>query len=235
MSATLGALPDPPEAKTLQLPGGIALTGMVDLPRGVSEGCKVNFNLLLQLGPLLASLECLIRLFKFVGWLIDFVQMVPKLDPIGLAKKVTELPPIAEDLLHCVAAYTPLGICPPIKDMLKLIRDYLNCLVEMIESVALQKVGLQIQMGDAQGNPELLETLQLAQDNADKMGLQAMRSCAPAFGVLEMLGALLSMVGAGAIELPSIDDLAGGDIGEAIQPLKDLVEVLDLTIDVLPC
>jgi hypothetical protein len=49
------------------------------------------------------------------------------------------------------------------------------------------------------------------------------------------MSGLLQMLGAGAIELPSMDDLAGGEIGEAIQPLKDVVEILDLTIDALPC
>jgi hypothetical protein len=236
-TARLGALPDPPQASTIQLPGGATLTGMVEMPRGVSESCRVNFNLLLQLGPILGSLHCLMALFRFAGWLIDFVKAVPDVptNPTKLLQKLEELQPIADDLLGCITAYTPLGICPPIKDALKVVRDYLRCLVEVIESVATQKVGLQVQMGEAEGNPQLRETLQLAQDNADKVGLQAMRSCEPAFGVLQTMSGLLQMLGAGAIELPSMDDLAGGEIGEAIQPLKDVVEILDLTIDALPC
>jgi hypothetical protein len=238
MAATqLGSLPDPPETKTLRMPGGVSLTGAAEMPRGVGEDCHVNFNLMLQLGPIMANLHCLLALFKFVGWLLDFVKAVPGVvtNPTKIIQKLEELPPIAEDLLGCIVAYTPLGICPPIKDALKLIASYLHCLIEMIESVAQQKVGLSVQFEEAQGNPELLETLQLAQDNADKMGLQALRSCEPAFGLLEMMGALLQMVGAGAIEVPSMDDLAGGEIGEAIQPLKDVVEVIDLVAEALPC
>jgi len=232
-AARLGALPDPPQAATIQLPGGASLTGMVEMPRSVPEQCRANFNLMLQLGPVLGSLRCLIALFRFVGWLIDFVKVVP--NPTAIGRKLGELPPIAAEVGKCVTAYSPLGVCPPIKDALKVVRDYLRCSIEAIESVALEKADLQVQLGEAQGNPELLETLQLAEANADRTGLQALRGSEPAFGLLQTMGGLLEMVGAGAIELPSIDELAGGEIGEAVQPLEDVVEALDLTIEALPC
>jgi hypothetical protein len=237
----IGALPPPPQKKTITLPGGGSLSGMVDLPAGVSESCRVNFNLLVQLGPLLGGLECLIRLFKFVGWLIDFVKAFPDAfgippDPTKVVRLVVEdLPPIAADLLECITAFTPLGICPPVKSFLTLIRDFLGCMLELLQSVIDQQVGIQVKMGEAQGNPELLEVLQLAQENADKMFAQTLASCEAPFALLETMGSLLEIVGAGAIAVPSIDDLSGGEAGEALQPLEDLVSALDLVIGALPC
>jgi hypothetical protein len=234
---TLGQLPPPPEQRSLALPGGGHLVGMVDLPRGVSDDCRVNFNLMLQLGPIFGNLECVLCVFKFVGWILQFVKVVPDL-PTSATKLVDmlkQLEEIEECLQKCIYAFTPLGLCPPIKDFLKLIASYLRCLVEMIESVAQQGVQIQIQMGDAQGNPELLEVLQRAQDNADMMGAQALKSCGPAFDLLQAVGSIIQAIGAGAVELPSLDQLTGGEIGEAVQPLKDVLEVLDLTIAALPC
>jgi hypothetical protein len=238
---TVGQLPPPPEQRSLALPGGGHLVGMVDLPRGVSDDCRVNFNLMLQLGPIFGNLQCVLCAFKFLEFVLNFVKIVPEsiTNPTKASKLVdmltNDLPEIEECLQKCIYAFTPLGLCPPIKAFLKLIASYLRCLVEMIESVAQQGVQIQIQMGDAQGNPELLEVLQRAQNNADMMGAQALKSCGPAFDLLQAIGSIIQAIGAGAVEVPSLDQLTGGEIGEAVQPLKDLLEILDLTIQALPC
>jgi hypothetical protein len=230
---TLGEIPPPPAKLTLTLPGGASLTGMAELPRGMPEECAVNFNLMLQLGVALGSLECLMRLFKFVGGLIEVVNAAP--DPFAIGDKLLSLAPAAADLAECVVAFTPLGICPPIKSALELIVRFLSCLVEFLDSIVSQRLEIGIQMGNAQGNPELLEVLQLAQNNADQLGAQALQSCGPAFDLLSTFGGLIQAVGGGAIQVPSLDDLAGGDLAEALQPLKDFIEVLKTVIGILPC
>jgi hypothetical protein len=236
----LGALPPPPEQKSLSLPGGGSVTGMVNLPQGVSEDCRVNFNLMLQLGPIFGNLECVLCVFKFVGIVFDFVKLVP--DTISNPTKVTDLKKIVDKLQEvseclpaCVIAFTPLGMCPPIKDFIQLIVSYLRCLVEMIESVAQQNVQIQIQMGEAQGNPELLEVLNLAQQNADRVGAQALKSAGPALDILTAISSLIQVVGGGAVNVPSLDQMSGGAIGEAVQPLKDLLEVLEQVVEAVPC
>jgi hypothetical protein len=229
----LGEYPQPPTTQRLPLPGGASLSGMVDLPRGVSEDCRVTFNLMLQLGPFLASMECFVRLMRFVGWLLKFVKVVT--NPVEAGKLLTELPPIADDLLECVTAFTPVGICPPIKNMLLLIVRYIECLVEALESVAQQQLEISVQMGDAQGNPELAEALQLASQNSQRIAEQALNAAGPALGMLENLGALLEIVGAGAIAVPSLDQLAGGAASDVIQPLKDIVTTVRTVAEALPC
>jgi hypothetical protein len=234
----LGRFPPVPEARTLILPGGATLTGMVGLPRGMSEQCGVSFNLMLQLGVYLGNLECLMRVLKFCGWLLEFVQSVSPPDPIKLGQMLTtDLPPIAEDLLECVTAFTPLGICPPIKEMLILIRDFLQCIVEFLESVLTQQLDIGIKLGDAeaQGNQELLEVLQLAQNNAQMAFGQGLQSCEPIFAMLKNLGAFFQLLGVGELTLPSVNDLAGGEPAQAIQPLKDVLAAINAVIDILPC
>jgi hypothetical protein len=215
---------------------------MVNFPQSMPEECQVNFNLMLQLGPIFGSLGCVLCAMKFLKFVLDFVKLVPDTitDPTKVGKLVTmltdDLPEIEECLVKCIAGFTtPFGLCPPVKDMLKLVASYLHCMIELIESVAQQGAQIQVQMADAQGNPELLEVLNLAQQNADRAGGQALRSCEPAFDLLQAAGAVLEIVGVGAIALPSLDQLSGGEIAEAVQPLKDVTEALDLVVQALPC
>jgi hypothetical protein len=236
---SLGEIAEPPKTAKLSLPGGGSLTGMVNLPRSMPEECQVNFNLMLQLSPILGNMQCVLCAMKFLKFVLDFVKLVPDVptNPTKLVNMLTnDLPEIEECLVKCIAAFTSIpGLCPPVKDMLKLISSYLHCIVELIESIAQQGAQIQVQMGDAQGNPELLEVLDLAQQNADRAGAQALRSCEPAFDLLQAAGAILEIVGVGAIALPSLDQLSGGEIGQAVQPIKDVSEVIDLIVAALPC
>jgi hypothetical protein len=237
MSAALGAFPPAPQARTLTLPNGASLTGMVDLPRGVSDQCRVSMNLMLQLGPFLASIECLLHVLEFVQWCIDFVKKVPDVptDPTGVIRQLEKLPPIAEHLEKCFGFVLPTAVCPFIKDVLTMVRDFIECVTEVLDSVLKQNLELQVKFGDAQGNPELLEVLQLAQSNLDATQAQAAQSMAPVLSLLSALGVFFDIMGVGQLALPSIDDLTGGELDPVLQVLKDLVEVLTAVIEALPC
>jgi hypothetical protein len=234
----LGEIPPPSPKLTLTVPGGATLTGMADLPRGMPEECTVAFNLMLQLGPILGSLECLIRLFAFIGKIVEVAKAATSTppDPVAVVQKLAEAAPAAEDVAECVIAFTPpIGLCPPIKSALQLVVRFLSCLIDFLESIVKQRLEIDIQMGQAQGNPALMEVLQQAQANADALGAQALQSVGPAFDLLQTFGGLIAAVAGGALEVPSLDDLTQGELGEAIQPLKDFVQVLQTVIDALPC
>ncbi len=231
------SFPQAPQSTTIQLPGGASITGMVSLPKGMNEGCEANFNLMLQLGPLLAVSECVMRVLKFCGWLIEFVQEVPKLDPIGLAEKLTELPPIAEELSECVLGWTPLGICPFIKGVLKLVSSFLACLIDFLTSIFDQQlsIGIKLQKAQSDGNVDLLDCLKVAQANAQTAQDTAFSSLGSAFGLLELVSPFLDVLGQPQIQTPSISQLTGGAPDEALQPIKDVLSVIDAIIKVLPC
>ena len=228
------AFPAPPETRTLRLPGGGSLTAVADFPRSLPDQCQVSMRLMLQLGPFLGAMECVIRILKFCEWLLDFVKAAAKLNLFEMGQQITKLSPIATDLIACVTAWTPVGYCSFIKDVLLMITDFLRCVVELLESIGTQKAEIAVSMDDAQGNQELLEVLQLAQDNADKMGLQAANSCGPVFALLGTVGSFMSALGVGAIQVPSLDDLTG-EADAAIQTLEDLVDTLSAIADALPC
>jgi hypothetical protein len=231
----LGEYPSPPQQQELPLPGGMRLTGMVELPQGVSDECRVTFNLMLQLGPLLASLECFIRLMRFIGWLLKFVKVVAPPDPIEIPKLLQELPPISADLMECVTAYLPQNICPPVKAMLLLIARYLECLLEVLDSIGRQQLEIGVKMGDAQGNPELQEALNLASQNVEAVAGQALASAGPALELLNTVNTLLTIVGAGAVAVPSLDQFTGGAVSDALQPLQDVVTTIKTVAEALPC
>jgi hypothetical protein len=233
--AQLGEFPKPPDTLSITLPGGASLTGMARLPRGLGEDCEVAFNLMLQIGPVFGILHCLISLFKFVGGLVGVVNAAP--NPIAIGQKLEELIPAAEEVLECVNAYLPTGLCPPVKSILKLISQFLGCVIEALHSVLQQHLDIQIKMGEAQqqGNEELLQVLQLAQNNADLMGAQALRGCGPAFELLQSIGGIIEALGAGSLTLPSVDDLTGGGLEPAVQALSDVKQVIDTIITLLPC
>jgi phage baseplate assembly protein gpV len=223
----LGELPDPPDPLSMSLPGGVTLTGQVELPDFASGDCRVAFNLLLQLAPALGSMECLIRVMKFVGWLLDFVKAIaPPPNVIKIGELIGELPEIAADLAGCVASFTPVGILPAIKSMLQVVHSYLSCLVDLLDSIVGRQAVIQAQLDQAGDNPELQRVLGLAQDNAAKMGQQAVLAGGP---VLSILDTQLP-----AIAAPSLDDLTGGALSDALDPLQELLDVLGQVIDVIP-
>jgi hypothetical protein len=229
--------PEPPQAQTIMLPGGATLTGMVSLPKSMEEGCEVNFNLMLALGPLLSISECVMKIIKFCGWLIEFVNEVPKLNPIGLAEKVGELPPIASDLTECILGWTPLGICPFVKSILKLISSFLHCLIDFLEGIFDQqlKTGIKLQRAYDGDNTDLIDCLQVAQENNDKARDTAFASAASAFGLLELVTPFLEVLGQPSIQTPSLNELAGGTPDEMLQPFKDVLAIIDTIIKALPC
>jgi phage baseplate assembly protein gpV len=232
----LGELPDPPDPLSMTLPGGVTLTGQVELPDFASGDCRVAFNLLLQLAPALGSMECLIRVMKFVGWLLDFVKAVPGVvtNPTKLLELLGKLPPIADDLAGCVASFTPVGIPPAIKSMLQVVHSYLSCLVDLLDSIVKRQALIQAQLDQAGDNPELQRVLGLAQDNAAKMGQQAVLAGGPVLSILDTIGTLLEIAQLPAISAPSLDDLTGGGLSDALEPLQTLLDVLGQVIDVIP-
>src|SRR5947209_805152 len=73
------SLPKPKPLK-VQLPGGGTLKAFSDLSKGIPTDCAMTFSLLMQLGPFLASIECLVKVLKLIHPLIEVIKALP--DPI---------------------------------------------------------------------------------------------------------------------------------------------------------
>src|SRR5438105_528351 len=73
------SLPKPSKAEVC-LPFGGKLSALSDVTKAFPDECTLTFSLLLQLGPIMAPLECLIKALQFVGPLIEVVKGLPTPD-----------------------------------------------------------------------------------------------------------------------------------------------------------
>jgi len=240
MAAVLGTFPAPPTQRTIRLPTGARLTSSAELPKGMDEQCKVAFNLMLQMGPFMASIQCLVDVLQFVFDSIEFSKSVPDaITSLDVSKPIKAAAKLAEDgkkLTACFGWFLgPIPLCQFVKDVLTMIHDFIRCLLELMDSVLTQQLELQVKVGDAEDNPELLEVLNLAQDNLTATMGQAVNSMGPILNLLQLMGGFMETVGAGGLSVPSIDQLTGGSVEAAIQPIKDLNDALGVIIEALPC
>ena len=60
-----------PAMPTLTLPIGGSLLGVADITRGIPTDCSMRFSLILQLAPIMASMQCLLKILKFFGDLLN--------------------------------------------------------------------------------------------------------------------------------------------------------------------
>jgi len=116
-------LPEPASVK-LDLFNGSSLKGVNFDPNKIPTDCSLNLSLLLQLGPILANLECFIRVLKLIEPLIDVIKGLP-FPPVEAIQKFVEA---SADVIKCIASLTtPAGMIPFVKDILLLIIRVLKC------------------------------------------------------------------------------------------------------------
>lgn len=215
-----------PKSLKLRLPSGASIPGINDFTRSIPSNCSLGFSLLLQLGPLLASLECVIKILNLVKPLSDVINGLP-FPPAKALKEFGEaVPPVVE----CALAFTPQGGLPLfIKDVLCLVASLVRCLVDQLESLVELMNGLNVDIDAAKGNDQLLATLECARGNAQTAADAAMKSFEPVLVVLELVLPLIEMAGMGSLEIPAIGDSA--DLAQAdslIAALGEFADTLEL-------
>ena len=226
-------LPKPGKAE-IHLPTGGTLKGVVDITKGIPDDCSLNFSLILQLAPVMASIECLLKVLKLIKPLIDVVKALPSLDVPTLIKVVPEFLKAADDMLICLAVPTPIVMIPFVRDVLLLIIKLLKCLVGQLKSILAVMGGLALQISSAQseGNSELLATLTCAQDNANASAQHMMSAIDPVLVILSLAEPFLGIAGVDPIKTPtigsaqSIDEMMG-----VVNTLDELVKALQLVAD----
>lgn len=223
-------LPKPGTA-TLTLPTGATIKGIADATRGIPTDCSLNVSLLLQLGPILANLECFIRVLKLLKPLIDVINGLP-FPPV---KAIQDFGEAAVDVIECITALTtPAGIIPFVRDILCLVIRILNCLIDQMESLIGLIGPLQLQLAAADGNAALAASIACAQQNAERSAAAAYASIEPVMLVLELIGPLLEIAQQGPITIPSL--AAPEDVEQmnaVVTTLKDFTAALQLIADAL--
>jgi hypothetical protein len=225
-----------PKLPQIRLPTGGSIKGIADLTKGVPSDCSLNFSLAIQLAPIMASIECLVKVLALIAPLIDVIKALPS-DFVALGKAVPKFLDAAKAVAPCLLIPTPLAMIPFVKDILALIIAMLRCLVQQLRSVValLADIELKISAVRASGNVDTLSSLECARENAQSAMASTMIGIEPIGVLISLAGSFMKIIGAPAVELPvmgSPDDLAA--VKKSLDDLQQVINVLQAIVDALP-
>jgi hypothetical protein len=235
MSATISTpclkLPKLPQIPNIKLMGGAELKGFADFSLGPPTDCKLTFNLLLQLSPLLASMACLFKILNVFSKLKDFADAAK--NPFKLVDAAPGLIGAIGELSHCIPALALPDFVLMIKGILNLVISFLSCFLNQLDDIL--KFQASIDLKSAEGNPTLKATLLCAQDNAKTSMDNLMMSLQPLEPILQMVGVVVGIAGLPALELPDVASISSStDQTQTIESLAKAVDSLKTAISSLP-
>jgi len=218
-----------PNLPSLTLPSGGKIQAICDITKGIPSDCSMNVNLMLQIAPIMASMECLLKVLKFLAKLVEAFKSAT--NPPKILTAISDIVAAGEDLIPCFGMPLGLTIPPFIKDLLLLIAKMLKCIVQALKSVVDLLDGLELEISSAaqNGNDALAAQLECAKENGMLAAQGAMMAIDPIATVLEIAGAFCSLMpGAPTIVLPS---LAGVEDLDAMKTAIETLEQVVLTIE----
>lgn len=225
-------LPDP-STLSIQLPTGSVIKSIADVSKGVPTDCSATFSLLVQLNPLLGSMECLLKILKLLKPLIDVIQGLP-FPPV---KAISDFIEAAADLEPCLLIPTPVNLLPFIHDILCLILKVLNCLLGGLKTITGIMGGLSVQLKIAQGagNGELVQALECAQENAATSAKHLTSSIEPISALLDLVGPIMGLAGLPPIKLPALGSETDVEsLQKAVDALQGVVDSIETVVSALP-
>jgi hypothetical protein len=219
-----------PNLPELTLPTGGTLKGIADITKGIPSDCSMNASLMIQIAPIMASMECLLKLLKFVGVLIDTFKELGSGNVTAIPSGLAKIADAGKDVAPCIGMAVGLTIPPFIKDLILLIVKMLKCALQAIKSAIAVLDGLELGISTAaqNGNDLLAAQLECAKENAMNAADGALQAIDPIATILQLAGPFLEiMPGAPAIQLPSLAS------DGSVEGLKTLVETLEEAVLVL--
>lgn len=216
---------------SVSLPMGIQLQAVADFSQGPPNNCALLTNLIAQLMPTLAGLTCIFKILGVVAALKEALGGLTSAPPdfSGIPKVLTAIGNMAE----CLSIVIPgIGLYTMIKDMLLLIISYLKCFVDAIKSVLDFQVGIDLSV--AQGNPDLLASLQCASGNADAAMDQIMLAVGPIGPLFDMIQPIIGLAGL-SIQLPSLSGIKGAsNVAEAVDQMDAMLTQMQQIVASIP-
>jgi len=219
-----------PKPIKVQLPTGGSLKAFSDISKGIPNDCSLTFSLMLQIAPLLASMECLVKILKFLKPLMDFVKS--PLDPTIVAKVVEA----GADLVPCFLIPTPANLIPFIRDLLCLILKLLKCFLGGISTILNLMSGLTVQLKSAKesGNAELQKALECAMENAAIAAQVQAQSIEPLGAILDLMSPIMGIAGVQAIQLPAIGSQTDIEsLRQTVETVKGVTDTIQEIVDAL--
>lgn len=221
--SSLGSITIP----SISLPMGIELQAVADFSQGPPTNCALLTSLIVQLMPALAGLTCIFKILAVIGALEKFIK-----GPVNPANAVGVLGAIG-DMSECLSIVLPgIGLYTFIKDMLTLIIEYLKCFLDAIKSILDFQAGIDLSV--AQGNPDLLQSLQCASGNGDAAMGQLMQAIGPIGPLFNMITPIISLSQL-PIQLPSLSAITGAsNIVEAVNQMDVMLGQLQQIVEAIP-
>jgi hypothetical protein len=221
-----------PHPASITLPTGGTISAFSDISKGIPTDCAMTFSLMIQIAPLLASMECLLKVLKLLKPLIEVIKGLPIPSP----SVIEEFIKAATDLVPCLLVPTPAAIIPFIRDLLCLIIKALKCFLGQMKTIlaVMGSLSLQLQSATAAGNTALMNSIQCAQQNAAAQAAHLTGSIAPLGVLLDLAGTLMSIAGIKPITLPSL--APGADLQALqsfVQTMQGVVGTMQVVVDAL--
>lgn len=220
----------------VRLPFGGSIKAVRDFTNGIPDDCALINNLIVQVQPMLGSLDCFLKVLDALGAMMSWIQdaMGPPPNPVALLEGAGDLLEKLAALAPCVAAVVapPTGIVPTIKDILELVIKLLKCVITSVRSMLDFQAGIDLNAAD--GNPVLIAQLECAKANASETMAHSLASLGPLGPLLDLVAPLLEIVGL-SLETPPMDEIMGmEDVSEAIEQIEAVIVQIESVVDALP-
>jgi hypothetical protein len=216
----------------ITLPTGGSIKAINDLSKAIPTDCSLTFSLMVQLAPLLASMECVLKMLKLLKPLVEVINNLPT-PPV---KAVQEFAKAAVDLAPCFLIPTPASMLPFIRDILCLLLKALKCLLGQMKTLLAMMQGLQLNLDAARsaGNFELEEALQCAQKNAAAAGQGLTNAIEPVGVILDLIGPMMGLVGQDPITIDPIGSASDAEsLSAAIQSVQGVIGTIEVVVEAL--
>jgi hypothetical protein len=225
-----------PTLPEIRLPTGGSIKGIADLTKGIPSDCSLNFSLALQLAPIMASIECLVKVLGLIQPLIDIVSSVFPPDPVKLPQAIGDFLNAAKEIVPCLAVPTPGPMILFVIDILKLLIAMLGCVVQQLRSIAelLNGIDVSIKGATDSGNTELIATLQCAKANAQTALGGTMQGIEPVKVLLALAAPFMKIAQAPAITIPALapaEDLSA--LNDTLTTLQNVLDTMQSVVDAL--
>lgn len=227
------------EIPSISLPTGQVIKAVGDFTDRIPSECSLNMSLLVQLGPILANLHCIIKLMGVIEPLKDVADAMKSADVLKIAQAAPALvDALAELVQDCVMKLTmpPLGLTCFLASILKLIAKILRCMVNQLAGLVslITDLSEHLTIANAEGNEDLAATIQCSIKNAQTSANNAMAGLDPITAILEMMAPLMEMAGQQPIAMPSLDQLESVEqLETTMETLQETVSAIELVADTL--
>lgn len=220
-----------PKKLTVTLPSGLTLSSLANAGQNIPNDCSLTFSLMLQVAPLMGSMECVLKILKLLKPLSDAVTSPPPTPAI-----IKDIAEAVSDLAPCFLMLTPAGMIPFVRDLLCLVLKALNCLIGSLKTSLEFLSGLSIKLKKAQASdnpdPELIASLECAQQNVLTSMAHSMQGIEPIQAILGLAEPFMSIAGVQAIKLPAMGSTTDTEaLNQALTTLEEVVATIQQVVD----